>query len=193
MNSTYKSSQRFQTLTSAEALRAMKQPERQLQGKQANLDGHCFEDIISASCGWYYDQKLAHIEKTPEPMKVLRPLPGKKNQFAACFVKQAQPDYKGTLRDGQAVVFEAKYTGADRIERSRLTTVQAEGLEMHNRLGACTFVLIAFDFRDYFRIPWEMWRDMKQRFGRLYIKPEEIGEHRVEYVGGLVRFLDGIV
>lgn len=193
MNSTYTSGQRFQRLTGKEASCAMKHPVCQLRGAQANRDGHCFEDIISASCQWYRSQQLAHIEKTPEPMKVLRPLPGKSNQFAACFVKQAQPDYKGTLRDGQAVVFEAKYTGADRIERSRITGEQTDGLETHNKLGACAFVLVSFAFQNYFRIPWSIWRDMKQRFGRLYIKPEELGEYRVEYTGGLVRFLDGIV
>lgn len=126
-------------------------------------------------------------------MKILRPLSGKSNQFAACFVKQAQPDYKGTLREGQAVVFEAKYTGADRIERGRITGEQADGLEAHNKLGACAFVLVSFGFRDYFRIPWSIWRDMKQHFERLYIKPEELEEYRVKFIGGLVRFLDGLV
>lgn len=69
----------------------------QIRGKQARLAGSYFEAMISGSCDYYLDRGLAKIEKTPEPMKPLGPK-NYKGQFLACYTKQAQPDYKGTLK-----------------------------------------------------------------------------------------------
>ncbi len=40
-------------------------------------------------------------------------------------------------------------------------------------------MLIGFNMTDMFRIPWPIWRDMKEHFGRKYVKPEELEEYRV--------------
>lgn len=170
-----------------------KNPMRQLQGARSRADGKYFESVIDVSCAWYRDRQMAHIEKTPEPMKVLRPVPNTKRRFVACFEHKAQPDYKGTLRNGMAVVFEAKHTDGDRIERSRLTQEQMEGLEIHYRLGAVAFVLVSFGFQEFYRVPWQAWRDMKKRFGRQYIRAGEMAEWKVGNEGGVLRFLAGIV
>lgn len=170
-----------------------KNPLRQIQGARSRAEGKYFESVIDGSCGWYRDHKLAHIEKTPEPMKVLRPIPNTKRRFEACFERKAQPDYKGTLRNGMAVVFEAKHTDSDRIERGRLTAEQMDGLEAHYRLGAVSFVLVSFGFLEFYRVPWQVWRDMKPRYKRLYIKAEELADWRVKNCGGVLRFLEGIV
>ena len=68
----------------------------QIRGKQARVAGGYFENIISASCDYYLSRGLAKIEKTPEPMKPLG-AKNRKGQFLACYTKQAQPDYGGTL------------------------------------------------------------------------------------------------
>ena len=72
----------------------------QIRGKQARVAGGYFENIISASCDYYLSRGLAKIEKTPEPMKPLG-AKNRKGQFLACYTKQAQPDYGGTLKGGR--------------------------------------------------------------------------------------------
>ena len=87
----------------------------QIRGKQARVAGGYFENIISASCDYYLSRGLAKIEKTPEPMKPLG-AKNRKGQFLACYTKQAQPDYGGTLKGGRSIYFEAKHTDDERIE-----------------------------------------------------------------------------
>lgn len=173
------------------AATAMANIERRMRGMQNRIAGESFENIIEASLEWYKVRGIAMIEKTPEPMKPLR-APNARGQFLACYTKQAQPDYKGTLLGGRSVVFEAKHTDTDRIESSRVTKEQADRLEIHDHLGAAAFVLVSFGLTDFFGIPWEVWRRMKEIYGRKYIKPEELEKFRVPYTAGVIKMLDGI-
>ncbi|MCO1599774.1 Holliday junction resolvase RecU [Desulfosporosinus nitroreducens] len=188
-----KNSEGYNDPTAYEAMKRCKDPRRQLQGKRSKIVGEYFENLITSACDFYYDRDIAHIEKTPEPMKVLKPMPRQPGKFIACFEKAAQPDYKGTINGGRAIVFEAKHTDGDRIERSRLTQEQLDGLEKHHKLGAFTFVLVSFKFQSYFRIPWDIWRDMKRIYGRRYIKPEELEKYRVSATSQMILLLSGIV
>ena len=88
--------------------------------------------------------------------------------------KQAQPDYKGTLKGGKAVVFEAKHTDDDRIEYNRLTKEQRDDLEHHHKLGAVAFVLVSMSLTECFRVPWPVWRDMAATYGRKYMTRDEL-------------------
>lgn len=103
--------------TASTALSNIQRSQRGLQSKRA---GEHFENLLAASLGWYRDKGVAFVEKTPEPMRPLRP-PNRQGQFLACYIKAGQPDFKGTLTGGRAVVFEAKHTDSDRIEYGRLT------------------------------------------------------------------------
>ena len=124
--------------------KAIENMQRQLRGKKSKAAGGYFENMISRACTYYRDKNIAYIEKTPEPMKVLKPMPKQPGRFIACFVKAAQPDYKGTIQGGRAIVFEAKHTDGSKIERRRLTAEQMDCLEKHNKLGALTFVVVSF-------------------------------------------------
>ncbi len=128
--------------------------------------------IITASRG------IAEIAKTPEPMRPIQSLG--RGKFIAIFEKTAQPDYKGTLKGGGAIVFEAKHTDADRLQQSAVTEEQAKRLDRHSRLGAECFVIVSFGFERYFKVPWEVFRDMKARYGRKYITPEDVKRVRVQ-------------
>ena len=64
---------------------------------------------------------ISVIEKTPEPMRVLKPYDRKRGQFICCFAKQAQPDFKGILMDATMVLFDAKHTDKERIMRDVVT------------------------------------------------------------------------
>lgn len=171
---------------------AGKNPRRQIQGKQARASGKLFEDMIRASCKWHKAEKLAKIEKAQEPVRQLGPM-SPHGQFTACYETQAEPDYQGTIRGGRSIVFEAKHTDGDRIQRVRVSEKQAEALELHHELGARAYVFVSFGFQLFFRIPWPVWRDMKQTYGRQYLKPEELGQYRITAPGGILMLLDGIL
>ena len=73
-----------------------KDPKRQLLGKIARQKGQYFEQRLDGSFDYYRDRGYAVIEKTPEPMKVIKPEGS--GRFLACYTKKAQVDYKGTLK-----------------------------------------------------------------------------------------------
>lgn len=170
---------------------AAKSVQRSLQGLQSKRAGEQFETMIEDSLKWYELRGEACVEKTPEPMKPLSK-PNKRGQFLACYVKAGQPDFKGTLTSGRSVVFEAKHTDSDRIEYSRLTSEQIEKLSTHHALGAAAFVLVSFGLQDFYRIPWEVWRDMKDIYGRKHMKQPECEPYRMQYTAGVIKLLEGI-
>ena len=155
-----------------------------LQGMKSKSTGEYFEKIIERACKYYSDMNYAEIQKTPEPMRVIKRLDGGK--FVAVFTKQAQPDYKGTLNGGQAIVFEAKHTDSEKMLQSVITAEQEKRLNKHLDLGACCYVLVSFEFREFFFVPWAVFRAMKGIFGRKYIKPDDVREYEVRYVGILL-------
>ena len=188
-----KNSEGYQDITAYEAMKRCKDPQRQIQGSHSRAIGKHFENMITVACLFYGEKNIAHIEKTPEPMKVLRSMPLQHGKFVACFEKSAQPDYKGTLLGGKAIVFEAKHTDNDRIERGRVTQEQIDGLEKHHKLGALAFVFVSFKFQSFYRIPWIDWRDMKDLYGRKYLKADELDNYRISAPGGVIKLLSGIV
>ena len=100
--------------TASTALARVQHSQKGLQSKRA---GEHFENMITASLNWYCDKGVAFVEKTPEPMKPLRK-PDRQGRFLACYTKAGQPDFKGTLTGGRAVVFETKHTDSDKIDQS---------------------------------------------------------------------------
>lgn len=159
-----------------------------MAGRRSRVAGEHWENMIEAAFQHYRLKEIAEITKTPEPMKPLS-RPNSKGQFMACYTKQAQPDYKGTLKGGRAVVFEAKHTDSDRMQQSVISPEQEKQLDRHAALGAECFVMVSFGFQQFFKVPWEVFRDMKARYGRKYITPEDVQEYRVRYIGGVLQFL----
>lgn len=164
-----------------------KDPRRQLQGAINRAQGGAFENAIEASCIYYKIKKRAFIEKTPEPMKILRRL---LDGFLCCFLKPAQPDYKGTLAGGRAICFEAKNTEADKIPESRVTPAQKDALDNHLELGAACFVVISLGMQNFYRVPWKDWRSMKERLGRKYMNASDLEPYRLKFESGVIKFLD---
>ncbi|MBR1539917.1 MAG: Holliday junction resolvase RecU [Clostridia bacterium] len=122
--------------------KAIHDPSRQLQGKINRELGKIFEDTVDTICQVYELNGLARIEKTPEPMKILKYVDG--GRFEAVFEKSAQPDFKGTVKGGRTVVFDAKFTESDRIRYQVLSDHQRETLLKYSELGAIAFVLVGF-------------------------------------------------
>lgn len=159
-----------------------------MAGRRSRAAGEHWEQMIEASCNHYRLTGEAEIRKTPEPMKPLG-RPNGRGQFLACYTKQAQPDYKGTIKGGRAIVFEAKHTDSDRMQRSVISAEQEKELDRHMALGAECFVMVSFGFQRYFKIPWGAFKNMKERYGRKYITPGDVGEYEIKYTGGYLRFL----
>lgn len=157
-------------------------------GKRSRTAGGIWEGIIEASCEYYRTKGLANIEKSPEPMKPIGPK-DRNGHFMACYTKMAQPDYKGTLKGGRSIVFEAKCTEADRMSRDVISSEQEKQLNLHEHLGAACYVMVTFSFSHFFKIPWASFRDMKQRYGRKYITPADLQEFKVPFIGGVIHFL----
>lgn len=158
-----------------------------ITGRRNKAAGEYWEKMIEATCEYYSQQGIAEIAKTPEPMKPIQSLG--RGKFIAIFEKMAQPDYKGTLKGGSAIVFEAKHTDADRLKQNAVTEEQAKRLDRHSELGAECFVIISFGFERYFKVPWEAFRNMKTRYGRKYITPDDVKEYEFKYIGGVLRFI----
>lgn len=154
--------------------------DKRLVGSRSRAAGAAFEKLIETSCEVYKNRKLAYIEKTPEPMRPVSK-PDKEGKFKAIYTAAAQPDYKGTLSGGRAVVLEAKHTDSDTMKQERVTPAQADALRMHYALGALCFVLISIKDR-YFAIPWHEWEYMKQSFGRKYITTSDVKEYEVKII-----------
>ena len=131
-----------------------KDPMKQYQGAVSRAQGKHFEEYIDLSLRYYEQRGEAVVEKTPEPMRPTKDLGNGK--FIAYYEKAAQPDYKGTLKGGRAA-----------------------RLDDHLAAGAMCFVVAGFGNGDVFRIPWEVWRDMKTHFGHKYATPEELEAYKV--------------
>lgn len=155
-----------------------KDPRRQYLGKVARAQGKQFEDRLSVSFSYYAHTGLALVEKTPEPMRVLSSLDNGK--FVACFERKAQPDYKGTIKGGRTVLFEAKFTSGDRIEQNAVKDNQAAYLDRYSGLGARCFILVGFSSGNVYRVPWMAWKTMKTRYGHKYATEAELEPYRVK-------------
>lgn len=161
----------------------------QTRGKQAKADGAIFEEILSSACNYYQEKDIAFIEKTPEPFHILK---REKGYVLGYYEKKGQPDFKGTLCDGTAIIFEAKYTNNNRINYQRLTDVQKESLELYEKYHAQVFVMVCIGFINYYRVPWNIWKSMKEKYGRLYMTQEELEEYRVPVQKGIPLILEGL-
>lgn len=164
----------------------------QIMGARARAAGQRFEKQIDTSLDWYFSQGLLKANKTPEPMKPIRPM-GKNGQFLACYEKKAQVDFSGTMLGGRAVRFEAKQTDTEKFERNRLTKEQLDDLTYHSGLGALCFVLLCFGFDRFYRVPWKVWDNMKAIFGRQYVTEPDIRRFRIPYISGVIKIFHEIL
>ena len=146
--------------------------QNQIQGAKNREAGALFEQMIDGACIAYAERGFAKIDKTPEPMRIIKPLGN--GQYVSCFAKSAQPDYKGVLKGGREVCFEAKYTSTERMEQKRVTQNQTEALQEHAEFGALCFVVCGFPSGKCYRVPWGVWCGMKELYGRKYVTEEDL-------------------
>lgn len=112
------------------------------QGKTAKRNGKEFEKLLDNYFLCLKKMKACAIEKTPEPFRYIKPLNGSYGMFVATFVKSAQPDFKGTIAGGRAIVLEAKSVASDRVNLSVLTEQEKDDLILYSQLGAISGVIV---------------------------------------------------
>lgn len=157
-----------------------------MQGYRAytsNEKGRSFEEDILRACEWYRRNGIAVINKVNEPYRVIKKLEG--GRFIGQHTAAAEPDFKGVLKGGRGIAFEAKYTSKSRIQRSVVTQEQMDWLQEQYDMGAIAFVCICIKDR-YFSVPWIVWRDMKQIYGKKYLMPGDISQFEVAYRHGVM-------
>ena len=153
----------------------------------SNGRGRLFEDMVKGGCQYYKDRGRAKIEKMPEPFRVLTK--DRANGIATVrFTAHAQPDFVGCLAGGICIAFETKYTDTDKLHRRVLTDTQAESLQEYHERGAIAAVCAGIKDR-YFMLPWQVFSTMKERYGRQYVRAEDITPYEVKF-NGVVLFLD---
>lgn len=167
---------------------------QQIINKRSRAEGKTFEQVIQMACSVYSLDGIAEIAKNEEPRQVIGRTGGRKSQMICVNAKKSLPDFTGTLRGGQSIVFEAKHTGGDKILYTRVTDHQREILERHEKLGAKCYIFVSFEMRRFFFLPYGVWRDMAAIFGRKYIKArDDLSEYEISNKGGFLAFLEGIV
>ncbi len=154
-----------------------KDPRHQRQGLVNRARGKQFEARLDTAFEYYKARGSAVVEKTPEPMKPIRNMG--QGRFLACYERKAQPDYKGTIKGGRSVMFEAKFTSTDRIKQEKVSEAQGDYLDEHQALGARCYVLAGFLTGAVYRLPWDDWKGMKERFGRKYVTEADLQPYRV--------------
>jgi len=162
---------------------------RSARGYVSRGKGEFFEKLIEASCIQYRNKGIADIQKTPEPMKVTKAIDRRKGIFQATFEKKAQPDFKGVLNGGQAVIFEAKHTDAASIQQKRISDEQQRNFETHHKLGAECFVLISFKAKRFYKVPWTDWENMKQVLGKVSVNEKDLADYEIPFENGILNFL----
>lgn len=160
-----------------------------LGGRKARSSGAFFEQLIEISCSYYRRFGLADIQKTPEPIRIIKVIDRKKGMFEAVFEKKAQPDFKGVIKGGQMILFEAKRTQASNIAKNRISSEQERNFNTSAKLGAECFVLVSFNEKNFYKVPWNVWERMEAIFKKKSVNKDDLAPYEVEYMNGLINFL----
>ena len=156
----------------------MNQTEEQRRGRRSRAKGKAFEELLDRTFAYYSSKGFAQIDKTPEPMKPIQRLDNVR--FIACYEKKAQADYKGTIKGGRSVIYEAKYTEQDRLLQNAVDENESKYMEIHQSLGARCFVICGFSTGNVYRVPWGVWSNMKRIYGHKYVTEEGIKQYQVQ-------------
>lgn len=162
----------------------MKKEKRSYIAAHNHAVGLNFEEVLINACEYYKEKKIAVIEKTPEEIRVIKN--NHDGTMTAIFVKKAQPDFKGTLEGGKCIIFEAKHTSKEKIQKQ-------EKLNDYEEMGALAYVMVSFRMENFYRVPWDVFRDMKKIYGRQYLTEEDIQEYKLKKIKNYILILDGII
>lgn len=168
----------------------MADPRRQLTGRRNKAAGETFERWISHACEFYLEKNIAHIEKTPEPFHITGK--DRNGTVRGYYEKKGQPDYKGILCDGTGIMFEAKHTDKERISQDVVSDTQRNNLDIYEQFGAHCYVMVSIGLQHFYRVPWRVWKRMKELFGHKYMNEDELAPYRLQERNCIILILEGV-
>ena len=65
-------------------------------------------------------------------------------------------------------------TDGEKLEQSRVGELQADYMNRHQSLGARCYVIAGFRSGKVYKIPWDVWDNMKSNFGRKYVTEKDL-------------------
>lgn len=166
------------------------QTNRSYSALQAKRNGEHFEMLIERTCAYYSKMGVAHIQKTPEPMKPIKAINRAKRLFQAVYTAKAQPDFTGTLKNGRSIVFEAKHTESTNLPFDRINEQQVRDLALHDHMDAWVAILISFGMKNFYCVPYFQWVKLKENSGKKSINQKDIEIYKVSTDKGYINFLD---
>lgn len=127
---------------------------REKDPRQANK-GQPLEDLIILTNNQYRAQRRAVIQKVPTEWVPIR---GVRGEIVNAKVEEkAAVDFLGGYR-GRSIAFDAKHTVEERIRWDRVESHQASFLEDCRQDGGIAFVLVSYQLRDFYTVPWVFWK-----------------------------------
>lgn len=156
--------------------------------------GMSFEGIIRKTNEWYRSRGIAFIEKIPTEFIPLRDKYGR--VFDVKVTHKASVDFIGRYYD-KPIMVEAKHTGSGSIRLDAVQPNQAKDMDEFTAGGGLGLVVVSFEFRSFFAVPWEIWgaaydlrirqKDLRSELTilgwaapeRLSLKPEDLEMFRV--------------
>lgn len=144
------------------------------RNRKVRIEGTKFEKMLLWACLSYRRDGIAEISKIPEARRVVGRTGNRSSLMICANAGKAHPDFMGSVApNGKSIVFEAKHTDKDRIQQSAVSKFQDDLLLSHLKMGAICYVMVSFEFKEFFRIPYDFWRDMKAQIGRKYLLPTD--------------------
>lgn len=159
-------------------------------GHASRNNGARFEHLITHTCIRLKIKGVAYIQKTPEPIRIISGKKRAQGIFSAVYEKKAQPDFTGTLKGGQSVVFEAKHTESTNITFDRVNDQQEKDLAHHDFLGAKTFILISFNLKHFYAVPFKEWQILKVTTKKKSVNQQDLADFEISTENGLLNFVD---
>ena len=89
-------------------------------------------------------------------------------------------------------MFEAKHTDSDRMRQGVVTDTQWESLDLYEKFGAHCYVMVSMGLRNFYRVPWDVWKRMKELYGRKYMKEEDLKPYQLQERQCTILILEGV-
>ena len=89
-------------------------------------------------------------------------------------------------------MFEAKHTDNDRIKQNVITDNQWKNLDLYEGFGAHCYVMVSLGLAKFYRVPWNIWKQMKKLFGHKFMTEQELEPYRLQERQCIIFILEGV-
>ena len=89
-------------------------------------------------------------------------------------------------------MFEAKHTDSDRINQAVITDMQWKSLDIYEKFGAHCYVMVSLGLMKFYRVPWDIWKRMKELLGHKFMTEQELEPYRLLERQCIILILEGV-